>query len=177
MITFDTKEIKKTINMIRKSKEELKFGREKYLWLLYSDPDISINEKLRKKIKELVYNTPEPKVYKRTERLLSAIRTKIEDDHIYVYKNEEYLKKGKEFLELSPETGLDPDVHKGGSANKSYAERVEEGYTYHNPGGKTFTNSPRPFTEKTYEELKKQLLSGKIKIDQMLKPLFHEWSR
>ncbi|MFW6030276.1 MAG: hypothetical protein ACOCRO_08495, partial [Halanaerobiales bacterium] len=119
------------INQFKRDLRRVAWNQEqfRYLYFQYLYENLNIGEKLREKIEQLVYQQgKDNKWYVRTKRLLEAVRVELEDNSLVMYMDDDFLEEGKEYQEMSEETGYDPSAHEGGNADKSYAERVEKGY-------------------------------------------------
>lgn len=176
-MNIDTSELKKFAKELKSKKKDLIKGKEEYFDFLQDQ--VHIEARLKRYIRKNVYKKiDEPETYEWTKRLLSAVRSRVEDGKLVLYMSDKFLEEGHEYQETSPETGQDPSVHEGGNASKSYAERVEEGYTYHNtdqPEPNTVTVGPREYMKDTFKELKKEIKSGKAEPKRILLPLLRKW--
>lgn len=176
MFEINTSEIDNFINELKTAKAEIESGSSKISYYQHLKSEINISGRLDRIITEEVYKKDEPSQYERTRRLLDAIKTEVIDGRLHLFLDDDYLEN--DLREASYEAGQDPDVHAGGSANKTYAERVEYGYVYENKN-QAFPNQVRMdgrgFMQKTYEELLDELTSDKIRAEELLWPLLRRW--
>lgn len=156
-------------------------GLQEYLNMLASDGEVSIQPILERNIYDLVYSSPvemivgdeyqvksEPEYYERTEALFNAVRSRVEGNQIHLYIDDDYL-KGREntgSMETGTATNLD---------ETPYSLRVENDFVYENEKGKDVLRKGSKYMQKTYEELKLQVLQGSRSPRILLMPLLGMW--
>lgn len=177
MLKIDTTDLDNFIRELQSiNGQQLK---EKYFEYLKNE--VKIGTKLRKNIEKLVYSTPEPKMYQRTQRLLGAIRVKKEGEQLLLYMDDEWLEQQKEGFP-SDHTGWGKYAAANhGEPSKSYAERVESGYTFQNiyyPRDSTQEIPPRKYFKVTMDEIEERLdkvANGSQPPQIILEPLLKVW--
>ena len=146
------------------------------LYFKYLQDHLKIGNMLQENIKVMIYQDgKDNEWYQRTRRLLDAVRVKKEGDQLVLFMDDNFLRQGHEYQTMSKETGYDPSAHAGGNADKSYAERVEEGYDFSNIVGKDSSIPPRRYFKTTLDNIENELdklESGQGDIRKILQPLF-----
>jgi len=156
-------------------------GLKEYLYMLASDGEVSIQPILERNIYDLVYNSPiemivgdsyqvknSPEYYRRTEALFNAVRTKVEGNSVHLYIDDKFLAGKEETGTL--ETGTANNLNE-----QPYSLRVENDFVYENEKGKDVLRKGSKYMEKTYEELKLQVLQGNRSPRILLRPLLGMW--
>mgnify|MGYP000364811799 CR=1 FL=1 len=169
MIEIDTSELEAFAKNIDRYKRKLKQGWLQYLNYLMTNANVQ--HKLEKKIKETVYDRPDPEMYKRTGNLLKSVRCEIHGDELYLYMDDEWLAQTKNANSISTSRGSAPN------SNEGYAKNVEYDHSYNNVIGHPYTRSGSHYMEKTFADIRQGIQSGKYEPEKILEPLFEAWKR
>ena len=178
MLKIDTTELEQYAKYLRNQADKLKKSKQEFFAYLMTSPKVRLEAGLLEKIDAEVYKSGEkPSWYKRKESMINpkAVKVEIINDKLVIYMNDSWLQD--QVRPPSEDAGFDKGAHDG-SANLSYSERVEYGYTYDNDGNEhPYTTKPRPFMKEYFDDLIDDFKSGKISAYQIIKPLFEGWDR
>lgn len=169
MIQFDTSQFDNFIKEIDSYQKSLEQGIKDFINHLVTHANIQAE--LEKMIKKTVYDGVDNDWYEQTGRLLEATRLRVENDKLYLYMDDDWLNSQLDD-EYSPSKGYDTNSRSG-----SYAERVENDYVYYNQGNKAhpYRRQGSKYMEKTFNQLKADIKSGKVDSSIILKPLMRRW--
>ena len=176
-INFDVSELNKFAKSIKRRKQELEKGRQE--WLNFIDKQIHISGRLKYYIDQLVYSDgKDNQWYERTGDLKKAVRLDTTKDSVYAYIDDEWLGSRPQANQKSASTGFDDSSHQG----HGYGWNVEQGHYYINrsdgvPAIKDYYTIPRPFTQKTYEDIKRMMDTGQTKQELIIDALIRNWGR
>jgi|GEM_PF-6206756 hypothetical protein len=175
----DLDELMIRLQLLREQLDE--DGLKQYLDLLMGDGDVSVSATLQANIYDMVYNSPvemiagnnykvntEPTHYQRTGALLDAVRAEVKGNNLHLYIDDNYL-AGQE----SPgtlETGTATNMNE-----TPYSLRVENDFVYENAQGVDVLRKGSKYMQKTYEELKLQIMQGRKNPKTILMPLLGMW--
>ena len=171
MIEIDTSELEAFAKNIDRYKRKLKQGWLQYLNYLMTNANVQ--HKLEKKIKETVYDRPDPEMYKRTGNLLKSVRCEIHGDKLYLYMDDEWLAQQKSGSIMNSRRGTAPETH----GSEGYSWAVEYDHTYNNKYNHPYKREGSGYMKQTFEEIKNGLQSGKYEPEKILEPLFEAWKR
>jgi|GEM_PF-3325960 hypothetical protein len=176
MLEIDTTELDRYAKYLKKQANKLQRYKQEYYAYLMTSPKIKLKGGLLRTIDAMVYmDGKENDWYKRTGRLGSseAVNVDIVNDKLVLYMDDEWLHKNMN--SPSDKTGNDPTAHDP-SADVSYSERVEEGYTYDNDGKiHPETIEPRPFMKTYFDEIVEKIKNGQASPYQLIRPIIEGW--
>jgi len=148
---------------------------------LLGDGDISIQTTLRDNIMDLVYMQPvemivggnyrvvnEPNFYERTERLYQATKVVQRGNKIHLFMDDGALRTRGSVLDVSKGTATNLDT-------KPYSLRVENDFIYENRIGQDVLRKGSKYMEKTYNEIKEDILNGRRSPKSIITPILGVW--
>jgi len=131
----------KSNNMIA----QIESGKRRFINFLTHS--IQIDAVVIRYINRMIYDTPEPEWYERTQNLKRAVMSEETENGVRVYMNKGYLQAVSNRYPTKA-TGLDPQ-----KKGVDYSWYVHEGTQFNNIYQKDVVMEGRPFMQQTWEEI------------------------
>ncbi|MFW6311293.1 MAG: hypothetical protein ACOC1K_03560 [Nanoarchaeota archaeon] len=188
---FDKEPFLDILEEAKKATMHIERGKEDYFNVLVTQ--LRLKQTLQAHIDDEVYSVDPQNIYggndsslnndsrswyERTGTLRGSVSLKREMDEIFLFTDKNILENSPQANTKSIETGYGEEAH---SKLKNYAWTVEKGHTYKNRTDsgamkeKDWYMPPRPFMEKTFNEILSKTSTGKYHPNHILDRLTKGW--